>query len=1259
MGAEPQWDFAPRAADHGVSPAARTPSVDESTAAQAAVPHPVAALNALSAWAAGDSADASTPPDRGVVVALKRVQRSHGNRYVQRVVAQRQALQRSCSCGTCEQCRARESAAPPAAQLEELRPLQAQARGDLLEDATDRDSLIPEDSAARPLDASTRGFMEERFGKDFADVRVHDDEAAARANDELGAEAFTSGRDIYFARGAYAPDTEGGQHLLAHELAHTVQQGEGAMPINVAAQSRDGTILGAADDPLEREADAAADQVTGRLQGGAPLSRDGAGAVRAEFSLPDSAVGRGLRLVGNTAQAAVETGKEFLVEQIDRIAPGVIEFLRSLPTYLTDKISAGFDSLFGDLGGRLRRDGLSGALDYLIGDLAGGALKGLGELVAGKCAAMGETAELLLEIGKKFGAEALARIGKDAAELGAFFAGVWTKYGAPAVTALKTFAGDVWKGISKKLQEIWDKLEPVRRRVQKAWDYLVGAYFEGQSRVEEFIDQLYAKAAKKWDELKEKLKPHMAYVRALIGILALLSPLGPIVAAGLIAYGVYTGVKYVWDHWGKAKAAELRAKFVNEVLPQILSGVDKLKLKIEEAKTWLTGLADQLAAQGTALLEAIGSLPLFVFARGLIADLSARFDAFAEKVRNKLKELAARVGQFLAGVRAFLAPFLEFYRQVVLIGLVGPFAILDDGVWTTVLRIVRFGLTVPCIREAARLANVPALMEQAAQFRVKMKAIWKIIQNPDPIIQALHDALVPLVEQVPGVAAAMLATLIYPDEARHREGVGRHLAIAIDAFGRNWWSELKKLGWTLLWPWDEIGEKFKPMIKDGSEAIEALLNLEISTAIDKFLKMMQGLNAILGALWGWFALAAVLIGATLGALGVEFTAGASIAAGAEAGWALAETVGLVLLAVAAATETAIIAKSMFDLRFTNSQITQYPERISADETDYASIAASTFALTLIGVFIILGGIVVDLIKAFASFIWDLLPKAITEAIENFVNKDRGRARPGSGDTPRGPGGEDLTPETDSLRQQVQSPENIRQVTDPEFSAKYDVEVKVGDHTYRRARESGTWCRFSKPTCGIDLGDVNSMVDSKLPKAEELPPEVAAETPAPGSPEAVTTDPAPQAPKTAGADLKAGSPEHKAARWQEYLDRGGTWKYERWSNVYESNMKQARVGNAASDAYQQQLGWGKREVTVDVEGVNRRLDIADVPKRRGVEVKTGDQYLTQDNAWEILRDRVLVEQKWDIEWHFEGYASKPLLKALQDAGIRVTGVKAPP
>ncbi len=142
---------------------------------------------------------------------------------------------------------------------------------------------------------------------------------------------------------------------------------------------------------------------------------------------------------------------------------------------------------------------------------------------------------------------------------------------------------------------------------------------------------------------------------------------------------------------------------------------------------------------------------------------------------------------------------------------------------------------------------------------------------------------------------------------------------------------------------------------------------------------------------------------------------------------------------------------------------------------------------------------------------------------------------------------------------------------------------------------------------------------------------------------------------AAQPLNAGSDLHKATRWQEYVDNGGTWKYERWSNVYDANMTRASAANEAVDAYHQTLDWGQREVTVtsNVDGVDyaRRLDIADVASQRGIEYKTGYQYGSADNLWEVARDQSLVENGWDIQWVFRDSASQPLLDALDQAGIR--------
>jgi hypothetical protein len=76
-----------------------------------------------------------------------------------------------------------------------------------------------------PLPPSDREFFESRFGVDFGDVRVHTGDTAVQTARDLSARAYTVGSDIAFGAGEYAPGTERGRRLLAHELTHVVQQG--------------------------------------------------------------------------------------------------------------------------------------------------------------------------------------------------------------------------------------------------------------------------------------------------------------------------------------------------------------------------------------------------------------------------------------------------------------------------------------------------------------------------------------------------------------------------------------------------------------------------------------------------------------------------------------------------------------------------------------------------------------------------------------------------------------------------------------------------------------------------------------------------------------------------------------------------------------------------------------------------------------------------------------------------------------------------
>lgn len=91
------------------------------------------------------------------------------------------------------------------------------------------------EAAGQPLEASTRTFFEPRFGFDFRQVRLHKDGKAAESANALNAKAYTYRNNVIFGAGQYAPGEKSGLQLLAHELAHVVQQsaaGRGGGPLH-------------------------------------------------------------------------------------------------------------------------------------------------------------------------------------------------------------------------------------------------------------------------------------------------------------------------------------------------------------------------------------------------------------------------------------------------------------------------------------------------------------------------------------------------------------------------------------------------------------------------------------------------------------------------------------------------------------------------------------------------------------------------------------------------------------------------------------------------------------------------------------------------------------------------------------------------------------------------------------------------------------------------------------------------------------------
>ena len=203
-----------------------------------------------------------------------------------------------------------------------------------------------------PLPRSTQSSMEQAFGVDFGGVRVHTGSDAVQMNRELGAHAFTHGSDIYFNAGKYDTSSQSGQHLLAHELTHTVQQG-GA-----------GTS-GVTQTKIQRWpgwADSAASWVSDTASSAAGSVVDGARWVGGQ-------VADGARWVGNKAAA----GASWVGEQISSAGQWVINRIRSLINSGTDWLNQKWEgikafgsSCFDDI-----KNGFGGLVHFITTPLSG------------------------------------------------------------------------------------------------------------------------------------------------------------------------------------------------------------------------------------------------------------------------------------------------------------------------------------------------------------------------------------------------------------------------------------------------------------------------------------------------------------------------------------------------------------------------------------------------------------------------------------------------------------------------------------------------------------------------------------------------------------------------------------------------------------------------------------------------------------------------------------------------------------------------
>lgn len=226
--------------------------------------------------------------------------------------------------------------------------------------------------AGRRLDPQIRSDFEPGLGWDLGAVRIHTDAEAATAAQLRGARAYTIGSDVVFGRGEYNPASTRGRRLLAHELAHVVQQGTGATPVGVQRQAE--SVQAVADRMTLAELEAAVQQLRVEVSesvesseeglqtierlrvfeqtltvrqgpsvaaaGAATATRTGIGAALASEENAATRLVGGALLLDDSADALFAQG--FLAGCIGAIPPGEVEDFRSELLQRWPEVYAGY-----------------------------------------------------------------------------------------------------------------------------------------------------------------------------------------------------------------------------------------------------------------------------------------------------------------------------------------------------------------------------------------------------------------------------------------------------------------------------------------------------------------------------------------------------------------------------------------------------------------------------------------------------------------------------------------------------------------------------------------------------------------------------------------------------------------------------------------------------------------------------------------------------------------------------------------------------
>jgi hypothetical protein len=425
-------------------------------------------------------------------------------------------------------------------------------------------------------------------------------------------------------------------------------------------------------------------------------------------------------------------------ELVSSVAPQLEPILRKGPAgaleWLKGKATSAAETMFDVLTAPMRAAGGVGhQLSAQFAPLVASIQAAAGQIAHNDCSPLRDAVTRLETLAEQLITPIIEKLQPVVAKIKDVLNTIWDTIGAPIWDWIKKYASEKWQEIQwlaeqaqKVAKWIWDSTAWSRSLASEAWDWLKNklGFGDGPEGQDGLLQWAQRKLEGVWGEIRTTLEPYKKELGTIVtvigGIAAMLSPAGPLMAAGAAVAGAMPGLRWIAANWGKGNILiEARAYLERTLLPPLLGAIAKTQNAITRmATSFSTTLTDFANALNRAVNALGGSV--LRFAVTAMQWLATEAVAFANWARDELQHLAQWMASAGDRLQALINSTLHFLERAgnVILDVWGLPALLGEKIWNWV---------PACIRDPLVDYLVPLILRQIELFQelVKDDDAWK------------------------------------------------------------------------------------------------------------------------------------------------------------------------------------------------------------------------------------------------------------------------------------------------------------------------------------------------------------------------------------------------------------------------------------------------------------------------------------------------------------------------------------------------------